>query len=330
MIKRIVVKAIVIIMLISFVSSEVYACPTIRGFPTSLQNHLVYQPVRLNGNIGIEPLENQRITGWSVDWGDGSKVTKGTGLVVDVMKKDGYSKVGDYTIVITVNWEYYDKKAKVWKPGDPNAVIGNKSASVRIEAELKAITAEKLKAGVKEKVKLEVQTLGYDEKTGGADKPVKDIVINFAITSDPSSKATLSKTSDITKGNGKASTEITLGDKAGDYKVRTSGEYLRGSPIDFTIKAGFGNVGGRVYDRDTNIGIGNVIMVIKDKSYYADTMTSSEPLSLGMYYFLDLIPDRYLIKREHYSGWAPYSQKKNVDVEAFKYTIVNFEMWHIK
>ena len=313
-------------MLISFVSSEVYACPTIRGFPTSLQNHLVYQPVRLNGNIGIEPLENQRITGWSVDWGDGSKVTKGTGLVVDVTKKDGYSKVGDYTIVITVNWEYYDKRAKVWKPGDPNAVIGNRSTSIKIEAELKAITAEKLKAGVKEKVKLEVQTLGYDEKTGGADKPVKDIVINFAITSDPSSKATLSKTSDITKGNGKASTEITLGDKVGDYVVRASGEYLRGSPIDFTIKAEFGTFAGTVYEvKDKKrIGVLEHVVIsgesIKPRGYAVPlTQTNFEGK-----YTVEVIPATYNL----FAYLTGYSEgiMKNVSVSAFATTAVDFEL----
>jgi len=294
----------VIVMLISFVSSEVYACPTITGFPTSLQNHLVYEPVRLNGNIGIEPLENQRITGWSIDWGDGSKVTTGTGLVVDVTKKDGYSKVGDYTIVITVNWEYYDKRAKVWKPGDPNAVIGNRSTSIKIEAELKAITAEKLKAGVKEKVKLEVQTLGYDEKTGGADKPVKDIVINFAITSDPSSKATLSKTSDITKGNGKASTEITLGDKVGDYVVRASGEYLRGSPIDFTINAQFGEVDGNVKDEVTNNGIGYAIV----EFVTSPNVGLGEATDDNGYYYISLvIPSKDQRVRAKHDNYLPIS-----------------------
>ena len=248
MIKRIVVKAIVIIMLISFVSSEVYACPAIRGFPTSLQNHLVYEPVRLNGNIGIEPLENQRITGWSVDWGDGSKVTKGTGLVVDVTKKDGYSKVGDYTIVITVNWEYYDKKAKVWKPGDPNAVIGNKRASVKVGIKLvkvSPISAVPIICGVGETLKdmLKVKAVGY------GDKSVKNVTVSFSLSSPEGGGGLVLPSSMVTKGNGEASTTLTIGDKEGEYVVTASSAFLIGEEVTFKFNAKFGSISGMVYEK---------------------------------------------------------------------------------
>jgi hypothetical protein len=279
MIKRIVVKAMVIVMWISLVSSEVYACPTITGVPTSFRNHLVYEPVNYNGNIVIKPLENQRITGWSVDWGDGSKVTKGTGLVIDVTKKDGYSKVGDYTIVITVNWEYYDKKAKVWKPGDPDAVIGNKSASVRIEAEMKALEPLQIEGAITFTLKepLKVKIYGYKEEG------YPDYSVDFSIISYPTDAKgmKLKPEVDRTDSNGIAETKFTVGDKEGLYKIEAKAQngdkYIRGSYVfTFEINAHAGGFRGRVIDKKTKVSIYNAEVYASIRVTFVGTYRSSK------------------------------------------------------
>ena len=69
--------------------------------------------------------------------------------------------------------------------------------------------------------------------------PIPDINVDFNISSYPDSAAgqSISVGSDTTNVNGKASTVLTLGNTAGQYKVTAASGALTGSPVTFTAAA---------------------------------------------------------------------------------------------
>lgn len=154
---------------------------------------------------------------------------------------------GEFTVTIqngasSADFYYYDEKAGQWTIS---------AAASGLEGDSKSLTVNTGEAANISKVSGDNQSGSVGatlsnyfvvKVTDAYGNSISGKTVNWSITQTPSGATgqSLSATSTTTDSDGEAKSKLTLGDKAGEYKVQATSNSLSGSPITFTTTANTG------------------------------------------------------------------------------------------